>query len=254
MNLYKTIVNFIPGVLIIPFWIGSLLYLIFLPEITYYALGIMLNIWIPSLATPWGYLILIILLAIPLVNVALTFLLTIQSFWVLFKFLIGAYYPRDELLGFVTMYPASVVVISFIVAFIQQKIEDSSASSSSSSHIPPLPRNDNASDEVNRGEDSTAARASRETSSSDTIKRGEDSKAAKAARSSASSDRKSRGEESTAAQALKASSSSSTSPSESDDLYFDNRENRQKENPSVNNSDEDQDEGDDLYFDNRVNK
>ena len=252
MNLYKIIVNFIPGVLIIPFWIGSLLYLILLPEITYYALGIMLNIWIPSLATPWGYLILIILLAIPLVNVALTFLLTIQSFWVLLKFLVGAYYPRDELLGFVTMYPASVVVISFIVAFIQQKIEDRSTSSSSSSHIPPLPRNDNNSGEDNRGDDSTAARASREASSSSTIRRGEDSKAARAARESSSNDNKDRAKESTAAKAAKVPSSSSASPSEPEELYFDNRTNRQDESPSKDESDEDID--DDLYFDNRVQK
>ena len=252
MNLYKIIVNFIPGALIIPFWIGSLLYLILLPEITYYALGIMLDIWIPSLATPWGYLILIILLAIPLVNVALTFLLTIQSFWVLFKFLIGSYYPRDELLGFVTMYPASVVVISVIVGFVQQKIEDRSTSSSSSSHIPPLPRDDNTSDEVNRGDDSTSARASREASSSSTIRRGEDSKAARAARESNSNDKKDRGEESTAAKAAKTQSSSSASSSEPEDLYFDNRTNRQEESPSKDETDEDTD--DDLYFDNRVQK
>ena len=254
MNLYKTIVNFIPGVLIIPFWIGSLLYLILLPEITYYALGIMLNIWIPSLATPWGYLILILLLAIPFVNAILTILLTIQSFWVLLKFLVGAYYPRDELLGFVTMYPASVVVISFIVAFVQQKIEDRSASSSSSSHIPPLPRKDNTSGEDNRGEDSTASRASRETSSSDTIKRGGDSKAARAARESSLKDNKVRGKESTASKAAKAPSSSNTSTSEPEDLYFDNRKNHQEEVSSKDESGEDQDQEDDLYFDNRAKK
>ena len=250
MNLYKTIVNFIPGVLIIPFWIGSLLYLILLPEITYYALGIMLNIWIPSLATPWGYLILILLLAIPFVNAILTILLTIQSFWVLLKFLVGAYYPRDELLGFVTMYPASVVVISFIVAFVQQKIEDRSASSSSSSHIPPLPRKDNTSGEDNRGEDSTASRASRETTSPNVNRRGADSKAAKAARESGSSDSKVRGRESTAAKAAKKSSSSNPKSPDPDDLYFDNREYHQEESSS----NDDLDKDDDLYFDNTVKK
>ncbi len=116
MNIYKSILNFVPGILTIPFYIGSFLYLILLPDITYYALGIYLDIWIPALRTFWGYPILFILFALPIVNVILAVLLTFQSFYVLFIFLIGSYYPRDELLGFVTMYPAAATIIIYVFA------------------------------------------------------------------------------------------------------------------------------------------
>lgn len=250
MNLYRTILNFIPGVLTIPFWIGSILYFLFLPEITYYALGIMLDIWIPALRSFWGFPILFILLMIPFVGVILVWLLTIQSFWVLFKFLIGSYYPRDELLGFVTMFPASMVIISYVVSYFINRSENNSTSSSSSSHIPPLPRNDNTSNSETRREDSTASRASRETTSPNVNRRGADSKAAKAARESGSSDSKARGKQSTASIAAKKSSSSSSKPTESEDLYFDNRENHQEESSSS----DDLDKDDDLYFDNTLKK
>ena len=250
MNLYRTILNFIPGVLTIPFWIGSVLYFLFLPEITYYALGIMLDIWIPALRSFWGFPILFILLMIPFVGVILVWLLTIQSFWVLFKFLIGSYYPRDELLGFVTMFPASMVIISYVVSYFINRSENSSASSNSSSHIPPLPRNDNTSNSETRGEDSTASRASRETTSPNVNRRGADSKAAKAARESGSSDSKVRGRESTAAKAAKKSSTSNPKSPDPDDLYFDNREYHQEESSS----NDDLDKDDDLYFDNTVKK
>ena len=250
MNLYRTILNFIPGVLTIPFWIGSILYFLFLPEITYYALGIMLDIWIPALRSFWGFPILFILLMIPFVGVILVWLLTIQSFWVLFKFLIGSYYPSDELLGFVTMFPASMVIISYVVSYFINRSENSSASSNSSSHIPPLPRNVNTSNSETREEDSTASRASRETTSPNVNRRGAESKAAKAARESSSTESKTRGKESTAAKAAKEPTSSNPYPSEPEDLYFDNRENHQEESPSKDDSDKD----DDLYFDNTVKK
>ena len=124
MNIFKTILNFVPGILKIPFYIGSFLYLILLPDITYYALGIYLDIWIPALRTFWGFPILFILLMIPFVSTILVWLLTFQSFWVLFKFLIGSYYPRDELLGFVTMYPATVVIISYTVSYLLLRREN----------------------------------------------------------------------------------------------------------------------------------
>jgi hypothetical protein len=116
MNFFKSILMFTPSLLKIPFFIGTFLYFILLPDIAYYALGIYFDIWIPALRTFWGYPILFILFAIPIVNVILTLLLTFQSFYVLFIFLIGSYYPRDELLGFVTMYPAAATIIIFIFA------------------------------------------------------------------------------------------------------------------------------------------
>ena len=250
MNLYKSILNFIPGVLTIPFWIGSILYFLFLPEITYYALGIYLDIWIPALNSFWGFPILFILLFIPFVGVILIWLLTFQSFMVLLKFLFTSYYPRDELLGFVTMYPATMLIISYSVSYFISRSENSSTSSSSSSHIPPMPRNNNTSNSETRGEDSAASRASREISSSNVNRRGTDSKAAKAARESSSTESKTRGKESTAAKASKEPTSSNPYPSEPEDLYFDNRENHQEESPSKDDSDKD----DDLYFDNTVKK
>jgi hypothetical protein len=116
MNVFKSILVFTPGLLRIPFFIGSFLYFILLPDIAYYALGIYFDIWISALRTFWGYPILFILFAIPVISTILVFLLIFQSFYVLFIFLIGSYYPRDELLGFVTMYPAAATIIIFIFA------------------------------------------------------------------------------------------------------------------------------------------
>ena len=123
MNLFKSILAFTPGLLQIPFFIGTLLYFVFLPDITYYALGIYLDLWFPTLRTFWGYPILFILFALPIVNVILTILLTFQSFYVLFIFLIGSYYPRDELLGFVTMYPAAATIIIYVFAKLMSRMD-----------------------------------------------------------------------------------------------------------------------------------
>ena len=246
MNLYRSIINFIPGILIIPFYIGSFLYFILLPDITYYALGIYLDIWIPSLRTFWGFPILFILICIPFVNVILLWLLTFQSFWVLFKFVIGSYYPTDQLLGFVTMYPATVVIISYTVAYVISRSENSPTRTSSTGEDIPLPRDEGIPDLNPKREDSTAARAVRETRSSDAKTRGASSTAAKAARAASSSDTKSRSEESTAVKAARAASSTSTSASEAKDLYFDNTKKLHKESPPKDDSNED----DDLYFDN----
>jgi hypothetical protein len=250
MNIFKTILNFVPSILTIPFYIGSFLYLILLPDITYYALGIYLDIWIPALRTFWGFPILFILLMIPFVSTILVWLLTFQSFWVLFKFLIGSYYPRDELLGFVTMYPAAVVIISYTVSYILLRRENSS-STNSPDWGTTFPRNqdtpasntreeDSATDRASssseaktRGESSTAARAARaasssEANSSEAKTRGETSKAARAARAASSSEVSKRRRSSTASRAAEASSknpknSTKETSSEVDDIFFDNR-------------------------------
>ena len=242
MNIFKTILNFVPGILTIPFYIGSFLYLILLPDITYYALGIYLDIWIPALRTFWGFPILFILLMIPFVSTILVWLLTFQSFWVLFKFLIGSYYPRDELLGFVTMYPATVVIISYTVSYILLRRE-SVSSTNSPDWDTTFPRDENTPDSTSRDEDSAAARASSsaETASSEAKSRGESSKASRAARAvssgeTASLEAKSRGESSKASRAARASSKKLKDP------YFDNKTNSTKDAPS---------EGDDIFFDNR---
>ena len=242
MNIFKTILNFVPGILTIPFYIGSFLYLILLPDITYYALGIYLDIWIPALRTFWGFPILFILLMIPFVSTILVWLLTFQSFWVLFKFLIGSYYPRDELLGFVTMYPATVVIISYTVSYILLRRE-SVSSTNSPDWDTTFPRDENTPESTSRDEDSAAARASSsaETASSEAKSRGERSKASRAARAVssgevASSEAKSRGESSKASRAARASSKKLKDP------YFDNKTNSTKDAPS---------DGDDIFFDNR---
>ena len=245
MNIFKTILNFVPGILTIPFYLGSFLYLILLPDITYYALGIYLDIWIPALRTFWGFPILFILLMIPFVSTILVWLLTFQSFWVLFKFLIGSYYPRDELLGFVTMYPATVVIISYTVSYILLRRE-SVSSTNSPDWDTTFPRDENTPDSTSRDEDSAAARASSstETASSEAKSRGERSKASRAARAVssgevASSEAKSRGESSKASRAARASSKKLKDP------YFDNKTNSTKDAPS---------DGDDIFFDNRRKK
>ena len=245
MNIFKTILNFVPGILTIPFYIGSFLYLILLPDITYYALGIYLDIWIPALRTFWGFPILFILLMIPFVSTILVWLLTFQSFWVLFKFLIGSYYPRDELLGFVTMYPATVVIISYTVSYILLRRE-SVSSTNSPDWDTTFPRDENTPESTSRDEDSAAARArsSAEAASSEAKSRGERSKASRAARAVssgevASSEAKSRGESSKASRAARASSKKLKDP------YFDNKTNSTKDAPS---------DGDDIFFDNRRKK
>jgi hypothetical protein len=87
----ERILALIPKVLIVPFWIVGLLYAILLPETIYYALGIYLDLWFPVLQTFWGYIIVFILFAIPLLNLGLSCLLVLQSFVVLLKFIFGSY-------------------------------------------------------------------------------------------------------------------------------------------------------------------
>ena len=107
------IINLVPGVLTIPFFLGSLLYAIFLPETVFYALGIYLDLWFPLLKEIWGYPLVFIIMMIPIVNIVLTILLTFQSFHVLIKYIFGYYDPSFH--GFVTMYPAAIILL--VLAF-----------------------------------------------------------------------------------------------------------------------------------------
>ena len=109
----EKILGIIPGVLTIPFFILSILVAIFLPDTVYYALGIYLNLWFPVLETFWGYIIVLILFSIPLLNVGLICLLILQSFAVLLKFIFGSYDP--SLHGFVTMFPACMATIALLL-------------------------------------------------------------------------------------------------------------------------------------------
>lgn len=109
----EKILGLIPKVLIVPFWIVGFLYAILLPETIYYALGIYLDLWFPVLQTFWGYIIVFILFAIPLLNIALSCLLVLQSFAVLLKFIFGSYDP--SLHGFVTMFPACMLALVLVV-------------------------------------------------------------------------------------------------------------------------------------------
>jgi hypothetical protein len=109
----EKILGMIPGVLTIPFFILSILVAIFLPDTVYYALGIYLNLWFPVLETFWGYIIVLILFSIPLLNVGLICLLILQSFAVLLKFIFGSYDP--SLHGFVTMFPACMATIALLL-------------------------------------------------------------------------------------------------------------------------------------------
>ena len=214
MNFYRLILTYTPPILIIPFYIGSFLYFIYLPDITYYALGIYFDMWFPILRTFWGYPILFIIFLIPIVSIALTWLLIFQSFYVLFIFVIGSYYPRDELLGFVTMYPAAATIIIFIFS----KLMSSESNHSSAARVA-------------RSTDSSPSTASsREESPSE-------SRTARAARSSAASsnkpkdlyfdNRRSPSKKNPPDEPAKKDSSqenpSKDISSEADDLYFDNR-------------------------------
>jgi hypothetical protein len=109
----EKILGMIPSVLTIPFFILSILVAIFLPDTVYYALGIYLNLWFPVLETFWGYIIVLILFSIPLLNVGLICLLILQSFAVLLKFIFGSYDP--SLHGFVTMFPACMATIALLL-------------------------------------------------------------------------------------------------------------------------------------------
>ena len=98
-----------PSFLVLPFWLLSFLYAIFLPDTLYYALGIYLDLWFPVLESFWGYIIILPLFAIPFLNVGLVILLTFQSFIVLAKFVFGSYEPSMH--GFITMYPALWIML-----------------------------------------------------------------------------------------------------------------------------------------------
>lgn len=110
----KSLINIIPAVLVIPFWILNLLYFVFLPETLYYALGIYFDIWFPILQSFWGYIILFILFLIPFINIALVLLLIFQSFAVVFIFLFGSYEPSVH--GYITMYPAIFGMVVFAIS------------------------------------------------------------------------------------------------------------------------------------------
>ena len=211
MNFYRLILTYTPPILIIPFYIGSFLYFIFLPDITYYALGIYFDMWFPILRTFWGYPILFILFLIPIVSIVLTWLLIFQSFYVLFIFLIGSYYPRDELLGFVTMYPAAAAIIIFAFS----KLMSSESNHTSAAR----PSYSNPSTASSREESPSESRAARAARSPEPIP--SESRAARAARSPEASSKNPPDEP------AKKDSSQENSPkdisSEADDLYFDNR-------------------------------
>ena len=108
------IIGLIPKVLVVPFGAIGLLYAIFLPETIYYALGIYLDLWFPLLQTFWGYIIVLILFGIPLLNIGLSCLLVLQSFTVLIKFIFGSYDP--SLHGFVTMFPAGMLALALMAS------------------------------------------------------------------------------------------------------------------------------------------
>jgi len=113
--MWNKIFGLLPGVIAIPAILGAILYAIFLPETAYYALGIYLDLWFPTLKGFWGYPVFFILLMIPFVNVILVALLSFQSFHVLIKFVFGFYDPSFH--GFVTMYPATLLLIAIAISF-----------------------------------------------------------------------------------------------------------------------------------------
>jgi len=115
----EKLLGLIPGVLVIPFWIFGFLYAIFLPETIYYALGIYLDLWFPTLKTFWGYILIFPLFAVPFLNAGLTFLLIFQSFTVLAKFIFGSYEPSVH--GFITMYPACIAVFVLGLKFFSKE-------------------------------------------------------------------------------------------------------------------------------------
>ena len=114
--MWNKIFGLIPGILTIPAGLGAILYAIFLPETAYYALGIYLDLWFPILKGFWGYPIFFIILMIPFASVILVALLSFQSFHVLFKFVFGFYDPSFH--GFVTMYPAALILVAIALSFL----------------------------------------------------------------------------------------------------------------------------------------
>jgi hypothetical protein len=114
--MWNKIITLIPSVLTIPAILGAILYAIFLPETAHYALGIYLDLWFPLLKGFWGYPIFFLLLMIPFVSMVLIALLSFQSFHVLFQFVFGLYDPSFH--GFVTMFPATLVIITLALSLL----------------------------------------------------------------------------------------------------------------------------------------
>ncbi len=112
------IIDYIPGVLIVPFWVLGLLYAVLLPDTIYYAFGIYFDMWFPILETFWGYVIVGLLFAVPLLNIGLFFLLLLQSFIVLAKFIFGSYDPSFH--GFITMYPACMTIVVLVLTLLDK--------------------------------------------------------------------------------------------------------------------------------------
>ncbi len=110
--MWNKVSRFIPPVLMIPVALGSLLYLIFLPESAYFLFGIYFDLWFPVLKGIWGYPVFFVILMVPYVNAILLLLLSLQSFHVLVKFILGTYDPSFH--GFVTMYPAVTIVATAV--------------------------------------------------------------------------------------------------------------------------------------------
>ena len=110
------ILDFVPSFLAIPYILGSLLYFIFVPDTLYYALGIYFDMWFPVLTEFWGYLIVLVLIGLPIISFMLYALLLFQSFHVVFKFVFDTYDPSFH--GYVTMYPASLIILSLAAILI----------------------------------------------------------------------------------------------------------------------------------------
>lgn len=110
------ILDLVPSFLAIPYILGSLLYFMFVPDTLYYALGIYFDMWFPVLTEFWGYLIVLVLVGLPIISFLLYALLLFQSFHVLFKFVFDTYDPSFH--GYVTMYPASLIILSLVAILI----------------------------------------------------------------------------------------------------------------------------------------
>lgn len=112
-------VRFLPSILAIPLAVLGLLYALFVPETLYYALGIMLGLWIPVLEGWFGYVVFFLLLMVPILNVGIMVLLVVQSFIVTGKFIFGTYDPSIH--GFITMYPAVVGSIVLLTSLFSKR-------------------------------------------------------------------------------------------------------------------------------------
>ena len=91
---------------------------VLLPDTIYYAFGIYFDMWFPILETFWGYVIVGLLFAVPLLNIGLLLLLLVQSFIVLAKFVFGSYDPSFH--GFITMYPACMTIVVLVLTLLDK--------------------------------------------------------------------------------------------------------------------------------------